>query len=79
MTAKKERYAKVLTTKGSGAVIPEEKRTPIRKGPSPDKRLTRKQELFVRELGQRMVRSQCGRPLSMRGTHPSLHTSELRS
>ena len=50
MTARKERYAKVLTTKGRGAVIPEEKRTPIRKGPSPDKRLTRKQELFVREL-----------------------------
>lgn len=50
MTARKERYAKVLTTKGSGAVIPEEKRPRIRKGPSPDKRLTRKQELFVREL-----------------------------
>lgn len=50
MPARKERYAKVLTTKGRGAVIPEEKRPRVRKGPSPDKRLTRKQELFVREL-----------------------------
>jgi len=50
MAVKKERYAKVLSPKGS-AVIPEDQRPPRkRRAPSADKRLTRKQELFVREL-----------------------------
>lgn len=49
MPARKERYAKVLNPKKSTG-LPEEKRAPTRRKPLVDKRLTRKQELFVREL-----------------------------
>jgi len=49
MPARKERYAKVLNPKKSTG-LPEEKRVSPQRKPLVNKRLTRKQELFVREL-----------------------------
>lgn len=49
MPARKERYAKVLNPKKSTG-LPEEKRVSTQRKPLVNKRLTRKQELFVREL-----------------------------
>ena len=48
MTKQKSRYAKVLDTKA--ASLPEAKRQKRNRPPLAEKRLTRKQELFVREL-----------------------------